>query len=266
MLTRHSFLRRGLIYFLIAIYVIYAVTPWARGNEVVHEKVGVFLCINFLFNATWIVVFVFKLYWVSVVIIFGMLITLIIIYERVGVDYKQNMGRFVPVETVEGKTKRAILTTFQYWNFQAYLSLYMGWLSVASIANVALAIRDPAYEPLEGTTEAGWSAGMQTVAALLGLASLQLKRDVIYTGVIVWALFAIRDKQYADPVVRTSTTVLTSLLIVAGIAAIADLLRELWRRRVHRAEKQLEGPAEMAKSNGVSANVNANKKKNVGNV
>lgn len=107
----------------------------------------------------------------------------------------------------------------------------MGWITVASVANVALSVRGPDYVAPGGTTESGWSAAMQTVAALLGLASLVLKRDVIYAGVIVWALFAIRDEHYDDPVVRTSTTVLASVLIVAGVAAIGDLLRHYWLRR-----------------------------------
>lgn len=115
-LTGRSFAtHRGLIYFLLAAYLVYACLPVARGNEIILDRVAYFATINFVLNGSWILIFAYKLFWVSVVVIFGMLLTLILIYERVGVNYKENMGRFEPIESVEGKTKRAALTTFQYW-------------------------------------------------------------------------------------------------------------------------------------------------------
>jgi len=66
--------------------------------------------------------------------------------------------------------------------------LYLGWISVATIANIASV---SAYLDWNGFGLEGeiWSAIMMFVAVLVAGVLLLNRRDFAYTGVLVWALF-----------------------------------------------------------------------------
>lgn len=75
------------------------------------------------------------------------------------------------------------------------LSLYVGWLSVACIANVSIAFTPPNGREDLGWGAPNWSAFMQVVGALLGWAGLVTRWDVAYAAPIAWALVAIGVQQ-----------------------------------------------------------------------
>jgi hypothetical protein len=80
------------------------------------------------------------------------------------------------------------------WLVHAPFSLYLGWISVATIANASAVLVDLGWDgrPLSPVT---WTVILLAAAALLALLMLRLHRDGVYAGVIVWALIGILIKQ-----------------------------------------------------------------------
>jgi hypothetical protein len=106
---------------------------------------------------------------------------------------------------------------------QVPMSIYLGWISVASIAAVASAINAmvPGI-PLE--TQAIGTAAMLVVA--LGLTGVMLwaRRDIVFALVVIWAAAGISTKQAAIPIIYLTA------LAVAALAAAAVLLIPILRK------------------------------------
>jgi hypothetical protein len=80
--------------------------------------------------------------------------------------------------------------TAEWWCTQAPFSLYLGWISVATIANIAAALYVQQWDGF-GLDPQLWSVIMLCVATLLAGTMLWQRRDYIYAAVIVWAVIGI---------------------------------------------------------------------------
>ncbi|WP_449403127.1 hypothetical protein [Exiguobacterium artemiae] len=142
--------------------------------------------ISCLFNAGWIVTFSYKLFPLSVVVIVGLLVSLIVIYSK-----------------IDRETKAL--------RFKLPFSLYLGWVSVATIANIFLTIDTENINSWLGIGDAGWTMIMLGVGVVLALLFMFFNRDPIYPLVFVWAYIAINfqsDNGLVDTVVLGSVVVL----------------------------------------------------------
>jgi hypothetical protein len=77
-------------------------------------------------------------------------------------------------------------------------SIYLGWISVATIANAAVMLITLNWNGL-GLPPPTWTAIVIAVAALLGALMSWLRHDWVYGLVLVWAFAGIAVKQAADP-------------------------------------------------------------------
>lgn len=100
-------------------------------------------------------------------------------------------------------------------------SMYLGWISAATVVSTSLMARHVGIE-LEPQT-----ANTLTIATLMVLgviaAAMIVYRDPIYGGTICWALFGVGVKQEAYPTIRTMAWV------VAALVALV-LAWRLWRQ------------------------------------
>lgn len=172
----------GLIYAWLLAFVGYGLvlarSPRARTPL---ADIGPWFVVNALGNAAWIVAWHHTLVPVSVVlmgVIFGSLLAM---YLRLGV------GRGAP-------------TAADRWLVHAPVSLYLGWISVATVANLttlAVDLGAPAF----GAGPAGITVAVLAVVVSLGLAMLWARRDWIFALVVAWALLGIHLKRAAatDP-------------------------------------------------------------------
>ena len=106
---------------------------------------------------------------------------------------------------------------------QVPFSLYLGWITVATIANIASVT---AYWGWNGFGIAApiWSAIMMGAAVIIAGLLLITRSDLPYAGVLVWALFGIRAA-YPETAVVANTA-----LIAAGLVVVLALIG-LWRTR-----------------------------------
>ena len=90
------------------------------------------------------------------------------------------------------------------------VSIYAGWLTLATIVNTSSALLLSGWE--SGATF--WAVVMLLVGTAIGLAVRAGWRDPVYGGVFVWTLLAIAAAQWGNPLV-----VIVAALLALGVAA-----------------------------------------------
>jgi len=170
----------GLIYLLLGVFVIYQALPRTRTDRF-QEDVGWLFVLSSALNIAWLFAWQYEALIFSVVIMFLLLATLIAIYLRLGI------GR----ARAGWPVRLAVHLPF---------SVYLGWITIASIANVATALVSIGWNGF-GVAPEAWAVLMILVALLIAVLMAVTRRDVAYEAVVVWALVAIAVNQISDPLI-----------------------------------------------------------------
>jgi hypothetical protein len=197
----------GVIYILLGIFVVFQALPSLKGKEY-HEKIGWLFVLSSLLNIAWLFLWQFEYLSLSVVLMFLLLATLIAIYLRF------NIGK----STVSLSEKLAIHVPF---------SVYLGWITIASIANVAVTLVSVKWDGF-GISQETWATLIIIIALIITLLVIATRKDVAYGLVIIWASVGIAVKQSGSQNIVTITEI--SAIIVA-IALIASILLTRLRRK-----------------------------------
>ena len=75
-------------------------------------------------------------------------------------------------------------------------SVYLGWITVASIANVAAALVSVGWDGF-GLSAETWAIIAMGIALIVTLIVIVARRDIAYSLVVVWALAGLVFKQNA---------------------------------------------------------------------
>src|SRR4030042_682445 len=105
-------------------------------------------------------------------------------------------------------------------------SVYLGWITIVSIANVAAALVSVNWDGF-GISPETWAPLVIIVALVITLLAVATRRDVAYGLVIIWALVGIAVKKRGHP--NTATVAEASAVIIA-IALAATILLSLGKR------------------------------------
>ncbi|MGE2690534.1 tryptophan-rich sensory protein [Mycolicibacterium pulveris] len=105
-------------------------------------------------------------------------------------------------------------STLERWTVHIPFRVYLGWISVATIANATITLDDAGWSGF-GISEPTWGVIMIAVAAGLGLLMLLRHDDVAYALVIIWALIGIAVR------LHETTPILIASLAGAGLVALA---------------------------------------------
>ncbi|NMC85190.1 MAG: hypothetical protein GYA58_07875 [Anaerolineaceae bacterium] len=103
------------------------------------------------------------------------------------------------------------------------ISIYLGWISVATIANVTDVLD---YAGFKGGMLSGqvWAAILLGVASLLALLMTVIRKDVAFVAVLLWAFIGIAIKFSQEPVVATAAWIasglMVGLMLVSGVLAL----------------------------------------------
>ena len=198
----------GVIYLLLGAHVLYQVGLFHdRGTEAgsaarrsLLERVGVLFSLSSVANAAWILSWHYDLSGLSTLLLATMLVLLVLITRAI-------LG-------AELSTRDRLLVRLPF-------SVYFGWLTVATIANVTVWLVSVGWNGF-GLGEATWAVAIIAVGALIGTAVVLRDRDVAYGLVLVWAYLGIWIKHtsaagFAGAYPAVSVTAL--LGIVAFVAA-----------------------------------------------
>jgi hypothetical protein len=179
--ANYAFAVWGLIYIGLFAFGIYQILPNQKHDSDLRNT-GYLLVIASIAQSIWVYLFLSRLFWLSVVAMFLILLPLIVMYIRLGI------GK-IPVP----RTKK--------WCVHFPISIYLSWISVATIVNVASALYFNRWNGWGISVEV-WTVIMLLIAAAIATVIAVQRRDIAYTGVTVWALIAIAVKQWNNPLLR----------------------------------------------------------------
>jgi hypothetical protein len=107
-------------------------------------------------------------------------------------------------------------------------SVYLGWITVASIADVAAALVSVNWDGF-GLSDVTWAILVITVALIITLLVIFTRRDIAYSLVLVWALVGIAVKQSANQSIVTTTEISAIVILIALVLSI--LISRLRRQK-----------------------------------
>ena len=190
----------GVIYLLLLTFTVYQASPKRRGAQFLG-KIGWLFGLSCAANVVWIFLWHYELIFPSLIAMFALLGSLIMIYLRL------DIGRGNP----QREERLYVHLPF---------SIYLGWITVAPIANVVAALVSIDWGGF-GLGEVTWTVTMIVVAVILTLLNIQTRGDVGYTLVIIWALGGIIVKQMAIQAI--AATAGAGILALAGFLAFKKL-------------------------------------------
>ena len=188
----------GLIYLGLAAYVIYQVLPAQRDKRFM-VRIGYWFVISSVFNIGWLFLWHYEQFVWSLVAMLGLLGSLLILYLRLGV------GR----ESVSTADRLLVHLPF---------SIYLGWISVATIANASTVLVLSGWNGF-GLSPELWTAIMVAIAAVLGIVMSWLRKEMAYPLVIVWALIGIAAKQAGTALITIPVWVSVGALLVGIVVS-----------------------------------------------
>lgn len=189
----------GFIYILLLVFVVFQVLP-SQKEKAFQKEVGVLFVLSSVFNVAWLFLWQYEQITSSVVAMFALLAALIMIYLRL------NIGK----SSVSLREKLCVHLPF---------SVYLGWITVAPIANVAAALVSINWDGF-GLSDVTWAVLVIVVALVITLLVVFTRRDVAYGLVIIWALAGIAVKQSGTQSIVTTAQISAVVVAVALVSAI----------------------------------------------
>ncbi|MCC6497440.1 MAG: tryptophan-rich sensory protein [Propionibacteriaceae bacterium] len=205
----------GVIYFLLGAHVLYQLGLFHGADDkggagephrvALLERVGVLFSLSSLANVAWILSWHYDLIGVSTLLLATMLVLLILITRTIlAADLSPRDRVFVRLP----------------------FSVYFGWITVATIANITVWLVSIGWDGL-GIAESTWAVAIIAVGAIIGTAVILRDSDIAYGLVLVWAYLGIWIKHTsttgfdgAYPAVIITALVGIAAFVVAGVVAI----------------------------------------------
>lgn len=187
----------GVIYFGLLAYTVYQALPSRRDNAKLRAVAPWYLLTAFA-NIAWIFAWHYNQFALSLVFMLVLLGSLIVIYRRLAAEPPA--------------------TRTEFWSLHIPFSIYLGWISVATIANATSLLDYVGWNGF-GISEALWGAIMLVIATVLGLFFALRRADIAYVAVLVWAFAGIAVRHSATSLVAVTAAVAAAVLVAALVVA-----------------------------------------------
>lgn len=188
----------GLIYIGLLAYAIYQALPAQRMNPRLQAIWG-WVVLGCLANSTWMFLWHYEQFIGTLGAMLILLATLISVYLRLGI-------------------RRESVTVAETWSVRIPFSVYLGWITVATIANVSDVLDYVSWNAFGISDEIWMVIILATVLIISTLMSFS-RRDIPFTAVILWALAGIAVKFPSAGLVTTATWICFGLVALTLGAA-----------------------------------------------
>jgi benzodiazapine receptor len=189
----------GIIYVLLGIFVIFQALPREKEKEY-HGKIGWLFILSSAFNIIWLFLWQFEYLVFSVVLMFLLLASLISIYLRLDIG-KSDVGI---------REKLTIHLPF---------STYLGWITIASIANVSATLVSLEWGGF-GISLETWATLIVIIALWIATLVLIARKDIAYGLVIIWAFVGISVAQSGNQNIVTLTQASAIIVLITLVYSI----------------------------------------------
>ncbi len=214
----YAFAIWGVIYLLLIAFVVYQWVAWIRHKDDRELKqTGIWFALANVANGLWIVAWLNLYIGWSVVLIFILLLSLIVLTVRLRLELWD-----APVRII----------AFVWWP----ICIYLGWIIVASVANVTVFLVSLGWEG-GFLSPAGWAIAMIGVATIIYLLLLHYRnmREAALVG--VWALIAIAVRQWSQQPEIVGAALVASAFLLIIVASHASKNHEtLPLKKIKRGE------------------------------
>ena len=183
----------GLIYLALIGFAVYQALPAQRENPRLR-RIGYLFALSCVANVAWLFLWHYEIFPLTLVAMLTLLLSLIAIYLRLGI----------------GRTR---VPAAERWLVRLPFSIYLGWITVATIAN-ATSLLDYLNWGGWGLSPEVWAVIMLAAGAAIASAVALTRGDVAYMLVIVWAFVGIAVKHAGTPVVAIAAWVATAVVAV----------------------------------------------------
>jgi hypothetical protein len=173
----------GLIYVGLIAYSLYQALPTQKDNPRLRAT-GWWVAGGNLANSAWILLWHYERFLWTVPVMLALLGSLIVAYLRLR----------------EGS---ASVTPPERWAAWAPISVYLGWITVATIANVTATLDYLGWSRW-GLSDEAWMVILVGAVALIGAMMSFTRRDLGYAAVLLWALAGIGIKFPSAGIVTTA--------------------------------------------------------------
>lgn len=193
----------GVIYTLLLGFTAYQIVAFFKkgfGDNKRIRQVAILFSFSSVVNSAWIFAWHYRVIWFSLILMAILLISLIAI----------NLG-----------LKKGLYSRMQRLLVKLPFSVYFGWITVASIANVTTFLVDIQWGRF-GIPEDILTVAVLTVGAAIGIASIKAYNDIPFGLVVLWAYSGILAKHLSPEFFNGSYPVIIVALIglmivVAGV-------------------------------------------------
>ena len=203
-----TFLVWNVIYIGLLALTIYSIKSWFIKDEEPPEfldKFGIEFIIAAVANISWIFLWHYQTdadtVYLSLIAMLVLLGSLLSMYIRLRI----------------GKNEEA--STAEKWTIHIPISFYLGWITIATVANVTALLVDKGWDTIIAPTDfwaVFWTILVIAVAAIITLLILLLRKDIAYSLIVVWALTGI--------IIKRVQTAPLALGVVIGAAVSIGLI------------------------------------------
>lgn len=199
----------GVIYLLLGSFIMNSLYLYKNRGPVLEnhiERISFWFFISCMANGLWII------FWHHQMIFYSILMMLILLYSLLKI-YVSSLGAHYKLK--------------EYWTFKLPFSVYLGWISVATIANFSVYLTDNDWNGF-GINPEVWAVIMIIVACLIGIYLLLKFRDVVYNFVLIWAFTGLYFKasnsgvEFASRIV--SITALGAIIVLSASIILSYIL------------------------------------------
>lgn len=188
----------GLIYLGLLAYAVYQVLP-AQAENPDLRSIGYLFVLSCIANIAWIFLWHYNLVALSVIAMLSLLGLLIVIYLRLDIGGAQ-------------------VSSVMKWLVHVPFSIYLGWITVAMIANITSWLYSIQWSGW-GISPEMWTVIMLAIATVVGGVMSMTRGDVAYAAVLIWAFIGIALKHQDTAVVMNAAwiaAIVTAILMIIG--------------------------------------------------
>jgi hypothetical protein len=187
----------GLIYLLLAGFTTWQALPRNRTDETLRS-LGWLPALTGVLNTAWILLWHYGVFPLTVPVMVGLLLALITIHLRL-------------------VARAADLRGIRFWAVRLPWSVYLGWITIATIANVAQTLSALGFTGL-GIAPVAWAGAVLLLGLAIAVRFVTQFGVVAYALVIAWAYAGIVVKEAGTPAVA----------LVAGAGTLVMLALAAW--------------------------------------
>jgi hypothetical protein len=151
-------------------------------------------------NIAWLFLWHYEIFEFTLVAMLALLATLIVIYLRLDIGHSQ-------------------VSTGEKWAVHVPFSIYLGWITVATIANTTQLLYYLGWDGW-GISAETWTVIMLAAGVVISALMSFTRADVAYSLVLVWAYIGIALKHADNALVSTTAYVTAALILLFLIIAL----------------------------------------------